>query len=74
MLVDELRHAVDFLNQKPPGSRLPTPSMPVHRMLGAAADSLERFQAALEQIVRECDAMNKGPVAVAIAREALKSR
>jgi hypothetical protein len=34
-------------------------------------DEIERLRAALEHIVRECGALNKGPVAVAIARAAL---
>lgn len=53
MLVNELRQAVAFLNQKPPGRQLPTPSMPVHRMLGAAADRIERLEAALKEIAHE---------------------
>jgi hypothetical protein len=32
---------------------------------------IAKLRAALERITRECDALNKGPVAVAIAREAL---
>ncbi len=32
---------------------------------------IERLRAGLECIIRECSAMNKGPVAVHIAREAL---
>ena len=34
-------------------------------------DEVKRLRAALEQVTRECDALNKGPVAVAIARKAL---
>ena len=45
-----------------------------------AADEIERLldevavlRAALEHISRECDALNKGPVAVHIARAALEA-
>ncbi len=40
-------------------------------MVAEAYGEIERLRAALECIVRECSAMNKGPVAVHIAREAL---
>jgi hypothetical protein len=41
--------------------------------LRLAHDEIERLRAALEQIARECNALNKGPVAVSLARAALAS-
>jgi cell division protein FtsB len=48
-----------------------------HRLHRAWCDSvaeIERLRAALEQIARECNALNKGPVAVSRARAALASQ
>lgn len=42
-------------------------------LIDKAADEIVWLRAALEHIVRECDAINKGPVAVGIARAALKT-
>lgn len=39
--------------------------------LDHAKDRIEELEDALELITRECDALNKGPVAVEIARKAL---
>lgn len=68
MIVDELRHAVAFLEQKPPGSQLPTPAMPIHKLLRASADEIERLRlrnAALVEVVREgkCPADDRCTVA-----------
>jgi hypothetical protein len=41
--------------------------------IGKLDRKLSKTHAALERITRECDGLNKGPVAVMIAQEALKS-
>ncbi len=40
-------------------------------MVAEAYNEIENLRAGLECIIRECSAMNKGPVAVHIARETL---
>jgi hypothetical protein len=44
---------------------------PQESMVAPLQAEIGRLRAALEHITRACDALHKGPVAVAIAREAL---